>query len=399
MPDAPCKQKCDELTMESPRALYVHVPFCRAKCRYCDFYSKPLDGASARLYVDAAVRQLTSLTANSALTVPLQSVFLGGGTPTALGRDLLDLILAALAPLIDSRTEFSVEANPGAFDADLCQILLARGVNRLNFGVQSFQDGELAVLGRIHSARQADECIRLARATGMTSIGLDLIYAIPGQTAHTWRDSLLRAFDLGVDHLSCYALSFEPGTPLDADRQAGKITEVDEGLQRELYYLTIEQTAAAGLEHYEISNFARPGRRCVHNLTYWNNLPYAAVGPAAASYIGGVRRTNSPDVAAWASAVLAGQDPPHEQESLPHRLRMAETLMLGLRMIAGIDCGAFAARFGEDPRTAFPESIGRYLQQGAIVMDGTHLRLAQWALFGADTVLADIVAEGIAEGD
>jgi len=378
---------------DPPNALYVHVPFCLAKCRYCDFYSRPIHPTNADRYTAAITRQLRGLAAPH----PLATVFLGGGTPTALGVERLGEILDALAPLRDGHTEFSVEANPGAFDEPLARRMIEAGVNRANIGVQSFQPLELAMLGRVHDAAAARQAVAVARNAGFANIGIDLMYGLPGQTLTSWLDSLRQAFDLGVEHLSGYALSLEPGTPLHADWRAGAVAEMDESLQRELYDAMIEQAGAAGLTQYEISNFARAGFECRHNLTYWHNQPYVGLGPAAASYVGGVRRTNRPDLAAWSAAVLADKPPPADEERLPPRQTMAETLMLGFRLRAGVDRSAFASRFGLDMLTAFPRTLPRYIDQGALLLEATHIRVARWALFGTDTILADIVEEGRAE--
>lgn len=386
-----CKENCDETSLRPAGALYVHVPLCVAKCRYCDFYSLPFDAPAARRLPGAIARELELR--RECLALPLVTVFIGGGTPTALGPGSLAELLAATRPLIDTRTEFSVEANPGTFDPAVARTLRDGGVNRVNFGVQSFRDGELAALGRIHSARQAHEAIRLARETEFEHVGLDLIYGIPGQSLADWQDNVREAVRLEIDHLSCYALSFEEDTPLGRDLAAGLVAEMPEAMQKECYYQTIEIAAAAGLEHYEISNFARPAARCRHNLTYWRNEPYLGLGPAAASYVQGVRRTNTPDLAAYLRAIDAAAPPPCQSETLSPRVRMAETAMLALRMIDGLDRTAFGARFGLDVHDAFPQSIPRYVSQGALELSFSHLRLARWSLFACDTILADIVAE------
>ncbi len=237
MSTQPCKQNYDETFDETSRlgakSLYVHVPLCLAKCRYCDFYSLPLDGRSAGEFVRMAVRELGLH--RPCLSVPLKTLFIGGGTPTALGADLLTELLAALRPLINSGTEFSVEANPGTFDDPVASALARGGVNRVNFGVQSFRDSELRALGRIHDARQAGEAVRLAQTRGFPRVGLDLIYGIPGQSIEDWRDNLRRATGLGIDHLSCYALSFEPRTPLGQDLARGATAEMPEQDQKTCY--------------------------------------------------------------------------------------------------------------------------------------------------------------------
>jgi oxygen-independent coproporphyrinogen-3 oxidase len=374
-------------------AIYAHVPFCRAKCRYCDFYSLT-DASLAEALVQAELAELGRRRGELAPSV--RSVFVGGGTPTSLPPAVLGRLLAALhaaAHSGEAGLEFTVEANPGTLTPAVIDVLAGCGVNRVSLGVQSMDDRELATLGRIHTAADARSAVASLRAAGFGNISLDLIYGIPGQTADSWRASLLAVLEMSPEHLSCYGLSFEAGTPLAADLSAGRVQPADDELQRKLYDIAREVAAAAGLEHYEISNFARPQRRCRHNLTYWHNEPYLGIGPAAASYIGGVRRTNQPDAAAYIAALAAGNSPPAASESLNRRHQMAETLMLGLRLIDGVRRDAFAERFGQDPLDAFPQSIGRYRDAGALVVGADAIRIAAEYLFVADTVLADIVAE------
>ena len=391
MSSRPCKKNYDETSRQNARSLYVHAPLCLAKCRYCDFYSLPLDERSAGEFVRGVVRELNLH--RDSVALPLETLFIGGGTPTALGAELLTELLAALKPLLDGKIEFSVEANPGTFDDSVASALAAGGVNRVNFGVQSFRDPELRALGRIHNARQAGEAVRLARSRGFPRVGLDLIYGIPGQSIEDWRGNLRQAAALGIDHLSCYALSFEPRTPMGQDLARGAVAEMPEQEQKACYQAAIEIAGGAGFEHYEISNFARPGARCRHNLTYWRNETYLGLGPGAASYIDAVRRTNRPDLAAYLLALESNSPPPADCETLPLRGRMAETAMLGLRLIEGLDRRAFAQRFGIDPVEAFPQSIPRYADQGALLITPSHIRLPSWVLFACDTILADIISE------
>jgi oxygen-independent coproporphyrinogen-3 oxidase len=342
----------------------------------------------------------------------LASIFIGGGTPTCLDRILLGKLLAKLGPLAGTGCEFSIEANPGTLTGRLTDMLVLSDVNRVSLGVQSFVPGELATLGRIHTAAEARNAVRMLQKGGIGNFSLDLIYGIPGQTLDSWRRSLRQALDLGPRHLSCYALAFEPGTPLRAYRDAGKVCEMDESLQKECYYAAIETAAAAGLEHYEISNFAAKGFRCRHNLTYWHNEPYVGIGPAAASYTSSMgilpvpprgaspaamvwmRHTNAPDLEAYMSAIWQGQLPPSTGESLAGRAAMAEAVMLALRLIEGADRRELAERYGMDIAQAFPRSISRYQALGALAVTPTHVRIARDYLFVADTILADIIAEG-----
>jgi oxygen-independent coproporphyrinogen-3 oxidase len=392
----PCKRNRaipGEQTPRDCRALYVHVPFCRAKCRYCDFHSDPIANCPDALdrYVEAIARELTSNA--DCLCAPLRSIFIGGGTPTALGPRRLRELLETLRPLAGPDTEFSVEANPGTVDGEIVSALSDSGVNRVSLGVQSFDAAELAVLGRIHSAAQAGDAVACLRRAGIHNLGLDLIYGVPGQTMTSWQASLGRALELAPRHMSCYALSFETGTPMYEDLLAGRVAEMDESLQRELYYAAIEKLTAAGMEHYEISNFAHPGFVCRHNLTYWHNESYLGLGPAAASFVKGIRRTNLPDTRDYLSKIFGNQAPSSSSESLAGRAAMAETLMLGLRLSQGVDISGFKSRFGRTPAEMFPKSINMYLKIGALFATDTHLRITSENLFVSDTILAAILSE------
>jgi len=386
-----CKENQAPRPPGPPSALYVHVPFCRSKCRYCDFYSRPMDRRLARAYIKAVRRELTRR--GGCLARPLASVFIGGGTPTVLGEELLGQLLNPIRTLIDERTEYTVEANPGTVDAGLAEVLRANGVNRVSVGAQSFDPGELWLLGRGHEAHEIAQAVSDLRKAGIENISLDLIYGIPTQTLDSWRRSLSEALALGVGHLSCYALSIEAGTAMEQLHQAGAIQPMEDEMQRECYRTAVEMTTRAGFEHYEISNFARPGRQCRHNLTYWRNESYLGIGPAAASYIEGVRRTNEPNVRRYVESLQWGRLPAASSERLTGRASMAETMMLGLRMLQGIDRQAFTGRFGIDPVAAFPRTLSRYRREGMIAVSRSHVRLTPQALFVADTILADLLAE------
>lgn len=379
----------NSIRYDQASALYVHVPFCRQKCSYCDFYSLPDSHNRATGYLRGILAELQQQ--RHQLTIPLQSIFLGGGTPTALPLDTLTELLGILGDMKDADTEFSIEANPATLSPEMIDVLVAAGVNRVNVGVQSFQDQELQILNRVHDAATAHKAVAMLREAGIASVGLDLIYAIPTQTLASWKDSLQQALSLNLDHLSCYALTLEEGTPLDDAIRAGTYEEMDESLQLDCFQTAIEYARHAGLEHYEISNFAAKGKRCRHNLTYWHNRPYIGLGPAAASYVDRIRSTNTPDLDAWQEAMLEGKTPPRQQERLTGMAEMAETAMLALRMIDGLDRAEFRQRFGVDITEVFGPTIDRYFNQGALRLSASSLRIASWALFTSNTILADLL--------
>jgi oxygen-independent coproporphyrinogen III oxidase len=372
-------------------ALYVHIPFCRSKCGYCDFYSLPGAGELAEPCVEAIAAELQRCASN--LTAPMNSIFIGGGTPTSLDLPLLQRLMAILAEYRDNQTEFSIEANPCTITGDVAEILHNAGVNRVNLGAQSFVQAELDAIGRIHGPDEIQEAWRTLRNEGIQRLGLDLIYAAPRQNLDSWRFSLDRALSLKPDHLSCYALTIESDTDIGRQRDSGEFVEMDDSDQADCYNATVESASAAGLKQYEISNFATPGKQCRHNITYWRNEPYLGLGPAAASYIRGVRKTNNPDIKAYIQALHAGHPPPCCSEKLTGRAEMGETIMLGLRMTQGVDRSAFIARFGVDIPEAFGRTLERYCDLGALLLDRQRLRIAPAAMIVSNTIMADILDE------
>lgn len=371
-------------------ALYVHVPLCRRKCRYCDFFSCDSGSTPPASVVDALLWELQIH--ENVLKSPLDSIFVGGGTPTILEADNLRRLLEGVACLAGPRTEFTVEANPDSLTEEVAAVLASAGANRVSVGVQSLADVELAALGRLHNAAQVETAVNLLRANGLANFSLDLIYGIPGQSLDSWRRTLGAAIDLAPRHVSCYALSFEDGTALHDDLHAGRVEEMPDDMQQSCYRSAVEMLAAAGLERYEISNFCVDGARCVHNMTYWRNMPYLGVGPSAASYIAGVRRTNWRDIHSWLGAVQNRHACPCDSETLDWPMNMAETLMLSLRLCDGVERRSMIERFGADPVETFPQSIGKYAGMGLLIVDD-RLRLAPDAFFLSNSVLADIIHE------
>jgi len=361
-------------------AIYIHVPFCRHKCAYCDFYSTD-DLARQPLYLKALEEEILlyrqqapfaicDLSTSSGNSNPppggffafneqddgkdsrggeLTTVYWGGGTPSLLPTaDLLRLMdLLRQSFRIDDQAEITLEANPGALPIDLA-VLRRAGFNRLSLGAQSFQEEELHRLTRIHSAGDIAEGFAQARRAGFDHLGLDLIYAIPGQTLSSWEDSLARAIELSPEHLSMYGLTFEPGTPMTLALEKGQIEKCDEELEREMFLTGKASLEAAGFEHYEISNFARPGQRSRHNQKYWQGNAYLGLGPAAHSHYLDRRWSNLRDTAAYFAELADGRLPLADSENLTLTQRKAESLLLGLRRVEGIDLAMWHRLYGQD---------------------------------------------------
>lgn len=383
---------------EPAASVYVHVPFCPARCRYCDFCSSVYDRATASATVDAILRELDARSGELS-TEPLATVFVGGGTPTSLPAEQLTPLLSALASRCGPDTEFTVEANPATLDIEMIRAMRDHRVNRLSIGVQSFCDKELDFLGRLHDADGARRAVALAKQGGVETLSLDLMYGLPGQDPGDWDASLDKTLSLGVDHVSSYCLSIEPETPLHAELQAGLVTPMEDDAQREMYERAIARLKAAGLAQYEISNFARPGCECRHNIGYWQSDPYVGIGPSAASYIGGVRMVNTSEIKAYGERIGAGESAQAFSERLFGRKKAAEMLMLALRMRGGVNRSAFRSRVGVDPLDLFPVSLGRSVTEGLCEMDDHTIRLTEAAQFISNAVFADLFAEADATAD
>lgn len=391
--------------MRPRAALYVHAPFCRGKCRYCAFFSQPSgQGGPAPQalgrYLDALAAEAEALAARFG-PVDAQSLFFGGGTPSLLGAEALERILAllrrrfALAP----DAEISLEANPDSAAPELLRRLRELGVNRLSLGVQSLDDAQLRALGRPHDAAQALDAFAAARGAGFDNIGLDLIFGLPGQGVAHWLDTLRRAVALGPEHLSCYGLTVEPGTPLAHDAATLAALPDDEA-QAEMFLRGSELLRAAGYEHYEVSNFALPGRRCRHNLDGWRGGDVLGLGPAAVSTFSQcaapVRWANPADLDAWAELVLSGNAATAAREALTPELRGREALMLALRTAEGLDLDEYAARHGRDPRTERAGLLAQLERQGLARLTGARLALTPAGFLLSNSVIR---ALGFEDGD
>jgi oxygen-independent coproporphyrinogen-3 oxidase len=378
-----------------PVGLYVHIPFCDAKCRYCGFYSEPIKDHDADRLVSAIVTELGRYNSVTAI----QTVYIGGGSPSCLPQGQLLRIIGEIISRWPQPEEFTVEVNPGQVDKDTLSRLRAAGITRLSIGAQSFNAGELDFLGRRHSVADIGRAVEAAKETGFENIGLDLIFAIPGSTLESWQYSLQSAIDLGVQHISAYALTYEEETPLQMAVATGVVEPVDEETDRAMYEMAIDELEGAGFEQYEISNFAGPGFECKHNLNYWANSPYIGLGPAAGSYLSaealakvdwrGKRTLNVADITKYIEAIEKEADVTAESETPDNLQTACETAVLNLRRCCGIDLEEFKNRTGFDAMGLFAEPIGRYRELGLIELADSRLFLTRKALPIADSVLCD----------
>ncbi len=384
-------------SLESPeigsRGLYLHIPFCQAKCGYCDFYSVAVCDLPTLPLIQAVARELAGRLADA--PDPITTVFVGGGTPTVLATAELAELMRPLKKIVDRHrpAEFTVEANPGTVEDSKLDLLTEAGVDRISMGAQSFHWSELETLERIHAPDDIPKGVQACRRHGFGRINLDLIFGIPGQTLANWRESLRRTIDLGVEHVACYGLTYEPGTPLTARRQRGLIVPCDDELEAEMYLAAIDDLQAGGYEQYEISNFARPGQRCLHNLTYWRNQPYVGVGPSAAGYLDGVRYKNVPSIEGYVQAIEQEGHAVVESEKLTGAALAGETAMLQLRLNEGLVFDEFLRRTGIDGRDGFANSIARYAEKGWLTVTERGVALSRTGRLMADAVIADFLAE------
>ncbi len=371
-----------------PRAAYVHVPFCAHHCGYCDFAVTAGQDQLIETYVTALGEELAGLGAPQ----PVDTIFIGGGTPTYLGPAPLARLLSAIRhwlPL-NAGGEFSVESTPESVPAETIAVLADHGVNRVSLGVQSFQANLLPRLDRIHTPDHVGPALERVRRR-IDNVSLDLIFGVPDQTLGEWRADLDAALAFEPDHLSTYGLTYEKGTPLWKQRERGQVCALAEGDELAMYELAMDRLTIAGFEQYEISNFARPGRRCRHNETYWANEAYFGFGTGAARYVNGVRELNVRNTADYVRRVLAGESTTFQSESLPPEERARETVAVQLRRSAGIDRPRFLEQTGYELDSLIAERGAWYTAEGLFADDGTRLTLTRRGRCVADGLVVKLV--------
>ncbi len=373
--------------------LYIHIPYCVHKCGYCDFNSHPVNSGETDAYVAACLKEMAHRAQGFEAKPRLHSIFLGGGTPTTLPASSLEALLAACARHfdIDSNCEITVEANPATLTPEALKTLKLAGVNRISIGVQSFDADELKLLERIHDVADVHRTVESIQQAGFDNYSLDLMFALPGQSLEKWESHLQKALAFDPPHLSTYNLTIEPGTAFHKLHAQGKLKMPPEELQLAQYKKTIDVLKAAGYEHYEISNFCKPGKQCRHNLTYWHNADTLGLGAGAVSYLDGARFKNRNLPSRYIQEVEETGQAVEFAERLKPRQVMGETLMLGLRLLEGVPIGAFEKRFDTSFDTVYGETARDLMAKKLITLEGGRLALSPEGLYLADSVILEFI--------
>lgn len=372
-----------------PLALYIHIPFCRSKCIYCDFASFPNREGCWPEYLDALREELHSWR-DVLKDYEVATLFIGGGTPSILPGSAIARILDDVRGVLPIRddAEITMEANPGTVTTEKLKTCRAAGVNRISFGAQSMDDALLKKLGRIHSVQEIRDAVATAREAGFDNVSLDLMYALPGQTLSHWLDTLDKAIALKPDHISAYSLIVEEGTPMYDLAESGKVDLPDDDAVVDMQRAAIDRLEAAGYHRYEISNYARPGRECRHNIVYWQRGEYLGIGCAAHSLMNGARFENSRDLGEY----LAGGRK-LGYTGLTREDEMEETLMLSTRMTCGMNLEEYRQTFGADFEKEHAKTIERLSKPGLIEIRDGFLRLTRSGLEVQNAVVVELMEE------
>ena len=365
--------------------IYLHIPFCERKCIYCDFYS-----IENRNSMDEFVRALhreVEMNREYANHESVDTIFFGGGTPSLLSPTVIAGILDVVHRTfrVEPAAEITLEANPGTVDREKLLAYKSAGINRLSFGVQSFHQDELEFLGRIHSAAEAEECVRWAKEAGFEDVSVDLMYALPQQTLGRWEDNLRRAVGLDVPHISAYSLIIEERTPLARMVNAKLVSPLPSDIEAEMYEFTMAYLAQRGFEHYEVSNYSRPGHCSRHNSNYWNHSNYLGLGPSAHSFWKNRRWWNVASVWAYIEKVSGGMQPLAGEEFLQAKQLLHETVMLGLRS-DGVNIRSVGEKFGPDLPGRMVEFSRQLFERRLAVREGDNLRLTDKGFMLCDEI-------------
>lgn len=363
--------------------VYVHIPFCKSRCRYCDFYSTTmLERQSA--YISALCHEWE--TRRQAFGTDIDTLYIGGGTPSAISTDLIAVVRELIIPSPGVANEITMEANPGDLSLEILERLRAAGINRLSIGIQSFNDRLLSLIGRRHTAAEAIEVVHLARKAGFENLSIDLMYGLPTQTMEEWKADIETALTLAPEHISAYCLSYEDGTVLTRMLERGEIEETDEDTENEMFDYLAARLEKAGYLHYEVSNYAKPSYESRHNSSYWNDTPYLGLGAGAHSYDGQRRSWNRGDIDAY----IENPSAVHEEEILSETDRYNERVMLSLRTSKGLKIETLSL-LNDSPQ---PQSLG-YIQEeverGNLIIEDGYIRATQQGLHILNRIIENLM--------
>lgn len=374
---------------KKPTSAYVHIPFCTQICYYCDFSKVFIKNQPVDSYLEHLLEEFRSYDIQK-----LRTLYIGGGTPTALSAPQLEVLLDGLTKNLDLSVleELTIEANPGDLDADKIAVLKHSPVNRVSLGVQTFDDKMLKKIGRSHLEKDIYENIDRLKLAGFDNISIDLIYALPGQTMDQVKENVAKAISLDIPHMSLYSLILENHTVFMNRMRRGKLPLPKEELEAEMFEYIIAELERAGFEHYEISNFSKPDFESRHNLMYWDNAEYYGIGAGASGYVDGVRYKNHGPIRHYLSAVEAGNARITE-EHLSQKEQMEEEMFLGLRKKSGVSIARFEEKFGRSFEGIYGEIVKDLTQQGLMQIDGDRVRMTKRGLFLGDTVAERFILE------
>lgn len=383
-----------QLSSLETAAIYLHIPFCKNKCSYCSFNSQAGKEQLIPAYLRSLHRQIRTMAAHPwSRDRTFSSLFIGGGTPTLCdANDLAALINSTFSHFHFSKdSEITVEANPNTVSQETIVSLLEAGVNRLSLGVQSFAEEHLRSLGRSHSVKEAKQAVALAHQEGLTNINLDLIYGLPEQKVSQWRQTLETAMELEPTHLALYELMVEDGTPLAKSLATARCRLPDEDDVADMEETSAHLCRGSGFARYEISNFAKPGFQCRHNIMYWKNESWLGIGAGAVSSLSGTKITHVADLATYIQLIESQKQPISEIECLSRQAHFRETVIMGLRMLEGLSISELKKRFAISPQQYYGEELEKLLNQGLLTIAGDMLRLTPTALPVANQVLSCLV--------
>ncbi|MEA4922693.1 MAG: radical SAM family heme chaperone HemW [Eubacteriaceae bacterium] len=382
-----------------PLGLYVHIPFCERKCNYCGFLSyEGQTNDTIKEYVSSLIREIHLYKKEFEPMYETDSIFIGGGTPSILDAEDAERLMGELTGMLDvpEAPEFTIEANPNSLDSEKLQAYRRSGVNRISLGVQSFNDRILQSLGRLHTAREAENAFDMIKQTGPVDVNIDLMFGVPGQTMEDWKKDLDKAIELDPEHISFYSLQLEEGTPFYENYRTGKMDLPDDDTERKMYHYAVARLEQAGYDHYEISNCAKPGRECIHNIKYWDMADFLGLGAGASSYINGARFKNCDEISKYIWLLDDGQMPlelgTYHIDS--RKDQMAVFCFTALRKMEGIDLDYFEIMFDTNFFKAYrdkAETILSYSKEGLLTISDTNIALTEKGIDRSNEIMSEFV--------